>query len=117
MAKIEIKNLKLRAIIGIYEWERKHKQDVVINITIIYDAKKASASDNIKDTVDYKAITKDIIKLVEGSKYKLIEKLAAAILKIVLSDKKVKEAVVRVDKPFALRFADSVSVELSKKRK
>lgn len=116
MAKINIKNLKLRTIIGIHDWEREHNQDVVINIEIHYDATKAAVSDRIQDTLDYKKITKAVIKLVESSRFQLIEKLASQILDLVLSEKKVKEATVRLDKPFALRFAESVSVELNKKR-
>ena len=117
MAKIQITNLKLRAIIGTNDWERKHKQDIVINITIDYAAGKSVKSDEIKDTLDYKTLTKKIIKEVEGSQYFLLEKLCHQILAIVLESPKVKEASVRVDKPNALRFADSVSVELSDKRK
>ena len=117
MATIRITNLKLRTIIGVNEWERDLKQDVVINISLTYDAAKASKSDNLKDTIDYKAITKKIIKMVEASNFLLLEKLADIILQIVLDDPRVKEATVRVDKPLALRFADSVSVELTKKQK
>jgi D-erythro-7,8-dihydroneopterin triphosphate epimerase len=117
MATIRITDLKLRAIIGIYDWEREHKQDVIINIQIRYDAAKACETDAIKDAVDYKAITKRIIKEVEASKFFLLEKLAKLILNIILDDPKVEEAVVRVDKPLALRFADSVSIELTEKRK
>lgn len=117
VAIIRITDLRLRAIIGINDWEREHKQDVVINVTMEFDAHKACASDNIKDTVDYKAITKRIIKAVEASNFQLLEKLADTVLNIALDDPKVKEATVRVDKPFALRFADSVSIEMSKKRK
>lgn len=113
MAKIHIKNLKLRAIIGIEEWERKNKQDIVINILIDFDATKSAQTDDINDTVDYKIITKKIINLVETSNYFLLEKLTDNILKIVTNNKKVLAATVRVDKPFALRFSDSVSVELS----
>ena len=116
MAIIRIKNLSLRTIIGINDWEREHKQDVVINITMDFDAQKACASDNIKDTLDYKTITKQIITEVESSSYLLLEKLTDAILKLVMKNPKVNEATIRVDKPFALRFADSVSIELSKKR-
>ena len=116
MAKIQITNLKLRTIIGTNDWERTTLQDVIINITIVYDATKASKSDKLKDTVDYKSITKAIIKTVEASRYFLLEKLCAEVMNIVMENRQIKEAVVRIDKPFALRFADSVSVELSKKR-
>lgn len=116
MAAIRIINLKLKAIIGVNDWERHTKQKIIINIKIDFNAAKAGRSDNIKDTLDYKALTKKIIKAVESSHFFLLEKLAQTILNLVLESPLVKEAYVRVDKPLALRFADSVSVEVSKPR-
>ncbi len=117
MANVRITNLRLRTIIGANDWERNIKQKIILNIRFEYDATKASKSDKLKDTVDYKVITKKIIKAVEASKFELIEKLAALVLGIILENPKVKEATVCLDKPGALRFADSVSIELTKKRK
>lgn len=119
MAKIRITNLRLRTLIGTNDWEREAQQDVVINITLDYDAAKAIASDDLRKAIDYKALTKRIIREVEASKFFLLEKLAGRILDIVTAHPAVREAAVRVDKPQALRFADSVSVELdwSKKAK
>ena len=108
---VKIKNLRLRTIIGIYDWERTELQDVIINAEIEFDGKAASASDKIEDTVDYKKINKKIIETVESSRFLLLEKLAQTILNTILKDKKVKRAKVEVDKPGALRFTDSVSVE------
>ena len=116
MATIRITDLSLRAVIGTNDWERIHKQDVVINIILTYDSQKASKSDQIKDAVDYKTITKKIIKEVEGSEYQLLEKLADSVLKIAMENPKVLSALVRIDKPLALRFARSVSVEVSEER-
>lgn len=112
MATIRITDLRLRTIIGINDWERKSKQDVIINVSMEYDATKSAKSDDINDTVDYKALSKEIIKKVEGSSFFLLEKLAYTILNIVMTHSLVEKAHVCVDKPFALRFADSVSVEL-----
>ncbi len=112
MAKIKISDLSLRATVGTNEWERKNKQDVLINISIEYDAGRASQTDDIKDAVDYKNITKRVIKTVEASRFHLLEKLAATVLEVVMKDKKVASAIVRIDKPHALHFAKSVSVEL-----
>ncbi len=114
--KIKIKNLHLRTIIGIHEWERKNKQDVVINITIWFDGKKAVQSDRVEETVDYKSITKKVIAAVEGSRFHLLEKLAHQILKILIQDRRVTAANVEVDKPHALRFAESVAVEVNWER-
>lgn len=116
MAIIRITDLSLKAIIGIFDWERTRKQKVIINVEIIFNASKASKSDKVKDTVDYKTITKKIIKHVETSKYFLIERMADQVLRIVMTDPKVKSAKVRIDKPGALRFARSVSVELEARK-
>ena len=116
MATIKIKNLKLRTIIGINSWERDNKQDVIINVALDFDATRAAKSDKLTDTIDYKTITKQIIKEVETSRFFLLEKLTEKVLNIVLANKKVKAATVEIDKPQALRFSDSVSVTLSKKR-
>ena len=116
MATIRISNLKIRTIIGIHDWEREHKQDIIINIEMDFDASKSIKSDRIEDTVNYKVITKHIIKEVESSNFQLLEKLTQFILNIVMENPQVQEATVRVDKPFALRFADSVSIELREKR-
>lgn len=112
MAIIRITDLSLKTIIGIFDWERKQKQKVIINVELEFNASKAVKTDRVKDTVDYKTITKKIIQHVEGSKYFLLEKMTDSVLKIVLKDPKVKRAKVRIDKPGALRFARSVSVEL-----
>lgn len=117
MATIRITNLKLRTTIGIHDWERKHKQDVLINIEMEFDASKSIKSDTITDTVDYKVITKRIIREVEASDFQLLEKLTQLVLDIVMEHPQVQKATARVDKPFALRFADSVSIELNEKRK
>ncbi len=107
---IKIENLKLRTYIGIYDWENNNKQDVVINIEMVYDGSKAGKSDNIEDTVDYKIITKEIINYVENGKFNLLERLVNDIGKLVMKDKRVLKSTIRVDKPGALRFTDSVSV-------
>ena len=113
MAIIRIKNLRLRCIIGANDWERDHKQNVIINVVFYFDATKSSMSDNLKETVDYKVITKKIISITEDSSFYLIERLAKVILDIVCEHPLVEKANVIIDKPAALRFSDSVSVELS----
>ena len=108
---IKIKNLRLRCIIGIFDWERKHKQDVVLNIILHFDGNKAALSDQIEDTVDYKKLNKQIISLVENSEFQLIEKMAEEVMALIKQDNRVFKASVEIEKPAALRFADSVSVE------
>jgi len=116
MAIIRITNLKLRTIIGIYGWERRKKQTVLINVTLQCNAAKAAKSDDINDALDYKTLSKKIIAAVLPSKFYLLEKLCQMVLDIVLENKQVRQATVRIDKPGALRFAESVSVELAGRR-
>ena len=117
MAKIRITDLNIRTIIGANDWEREIKQDVLINIDIEFNASKAIKTDQLNDTIDYKTLTKEIIQRVQNSKFVLIEKLADSVLKIILNNKLVQSATVRIDKPLALRFAKSVSVELTRRKK
>jgi len=114
--RITIENLRLRAIIGINAWERKEKQDVVINLELELDGETATARDAIEETLDYKSLAKTVIEEVEQSQFFLVEKLCDHILQIAMSDSRVKAARVRVDKPFALRFTDSVAVERAAER-
>ena len=112
---IHVKDLLIRTIIGINDDERRNKQDVLINITLYVDHTTA-ASDSIKDTVNYRTITKEIIKLVENSRFFLVEKMALEIVKICLTDPRVDRAIVTVEKPGAVRFARSVGVTVDRKQ-
>jgi len=114
--RIRIENLRLRTIVGINDWERSNKQDVIINVELELDGRTATGRDAIEETLDYKSLTKGIIEAVEASNFYLLEKLCEHILELAMVDSRVEAARVRVDKPMALRFADSVSVERSAER-
>lgn len=116
MDRIFIRDLALRCIIGIYPEERREKQDIVINIEMHADLRKAGRTDNLEDTVDYKSVKKAVLKLVEGSGFELIESLAERIADIALDHDKVQRVVVTIDKPGALRFAKSSAVEITRSR-
>ncbi len=115
--RIRIKNLRLQTIIGTNDWERQTKQEVVINLTLDIDNETAVQSDDLADSVNYKDLKLKIKEAVEQANFFLLEKLAGHILDIAMTDKKVARAAVEIDKPKALRFADSVSLELTRKRK
>ena len=112
--RIHIRNLLLRTIIGINPDERVKKQDVIINLTLYTNHSAAAQSDDIADTINYKTLTKHIIKLIENSAFFLVEKMAAEISHLCLQDKRVSRAIGRVDKPGALRFAESVGVTIDR---
>jgi FolB domain-containing protein len=112
--QIEIKDLLLRGIIGINDWEREKKQDILVNITLFADLRRAGESDDIEDSVNYRTVTKKVIKLVEEGEPFTVEMLAAEIAKLCLLETGVIRARVRVEKPGALRFAKSVGVEIER---
>ena len=116
MDRIRIYDLLVRCILGINENERHEKQDVVINLTLYTDLHKAGKSDRIEDTVDYRALKKRILSMVEGSQYFLVEALAEAVPELGLDQQGVQQVDVCVEKPHALRFARSVAVEITRKR-
>ncbi|MEO2268938.1 dihydroneopterin triphosphate 2'-epimerase [Pseudoalteromonas sp. YIC-656] len=111
-AIINVTNLRLRTFIGFNPEEREKKQDVVINIEIHYPADRACEQDEVNEALNYKTVTKAVISLVEQGQFLLLEKLVAEILALCHVHDSVHYAKVRVDKPHALRFADSVSLTL-----
>ena len=113
--RIHIQDLRVRCIIGINPEERHRKQDVIINVTLHADLRNACETDQIEDTVDYKAVKKEVLEAVESSKYLLIERLAGRVAEISLKSALVQRVDVRVDKPGALRFSDSVGVVIERK--
>jgi FolB domain-containing protein len=113
--QIHIKDLLVRTIIGVNEEERRDKQDVLINITL-YTDHSAAASDDLADTVNYRTIAKQTIKLAESSQFFLVEKLALEIVDLCLADPRIERAVVTVEKPGAVRFARSVGVTVDRSR-
>ena len=114
--KIYIRDLAIRCIIGVNQDERTEKQDVVINVILFTDTRKAGQTDILEDSVDYKMVKKAVLSLVENSAFLLIEKLAEEIAKVCLGDSKVQKVNVTVDKPGVLRYARSVAVEIVRTR-
>ena len=112
--KIHIRDLLVSCIIGLNKEERLKKQDIIINITLYTDLKKACQSDHIEDSLDYEVIIKNVISLVKGSSFFIIEKLAEEIAQICLKNSKVIQAHVTVDKPQALQCSRSVAVEIDR---
>jgi len=112
--QIHIKDLLLRGIIGINDWEREKRQDILINITLFGDLLPAGSSDQIEDCINYRTIAKKVIRYVEESDRFTVEALAADIAKLCLEQEGVVRTRVRLEKPGALRFARSVGVEIER---
>lgn len=112
--RIVIRDLLVRAILGVNPDERVNRQDVLINVALEVDTRPAAASDAIADAVNYASLSHDIIALAQGTRFYLVEKLVAEIVWLCLDDPRVSRATVTVEKPTALRFARSVGVEVSR---
>jgi len=113
---ISIKGIRLRCIIGVNDWERLVKQEVVIDLALYADLQQAGRTDNITYTANYRTITKNVVEHVKESKYMLIEALAQGVADVCLLEPSVVRAVVSISKPGALRDSDNVGVEITRGR-
>jgi 7,8-dihydroneopterin aldolase/epimerase/oxygenase len=110
MDRIFITALATEAVIGIYDWERKVKQRLEIDLEIWKDLRAAATSDAIEDTLNYKSIAKRVLAFVEASKFRLVEALAGEIARIILVEFEVARVRVTVHKPGAIRHSRDVGV-------
>jgi FolB domain-containing protein len=109
-----IKDLLCRGVIGITERERAQAQDILVNVVLFSDIKRASQTDNIEDCANYRTVAKNILAYVENASRYTVEALAADLAKICLAEPGVTRVHVRVEKPGAVRFAASVGVEIER---
>jgi D-erythro-7,8-dihydroneopterin triphosphate epimerase len=117
MATIRVKNLLIRTYIGFNPEELVNKQDVLINLEMETDIpEEALDADEPDGIFDYKTVTKKVIALVQDGRFKLLEVLTKKILDLIMEDERVIRASVEVDKPHALRFAESVSLQMEERR-
>lgn len=116
MDKVIIKNLLARGIIGVNDWERKRAQNILINITIFTDTRRAAESDNLEDCVNYSTMSKKLLAHAETINRLTVEALANDLARLCLEENGVQKVLVRVEKPGAVRFAESVGVEIERSR-
>jgi len=116
MNKVFIKDLLVRGIIGVNDWERDQPQDILINVTVLTDTRRAAQSDDVADSVNYRTLAKKIQVHAEGAARFTVEALAHDLARICLEEAGVERVIVRVEKPGAVRFAASVGVEIEASR-
>lgn len=109
-------DLKIDTVIGIWEWERKIRQTVSIDLEMGADIRRAAATDSIDDTLNYKKVAKRIQQFVADSEFQLVETLAEHIAQIILAEFEVPWVRVRVNKPGAIRGARDVGVLIRRSR-
>ena len=112
-----VEDLRIETVIGIYDWERKIKQVVALDLEMAFDNRKPAASDRIADTLDYKAVSKRLIAFVESSHFELVETLAERCAQIVLAEFNVPWLRLRLAKPGAVTGSKAVGVIIERGEK
>lgn len=109
---IFLRELKVETIVGIWDWERKIRQTVSIDLEMGADVRRAAETDSIDDTLNYKAVSKRVQQFVADSEFQLVETMAEKIAEVVLSEFELPWVQVRVSKPGAIRGAKDVGVQI-----
>jgi FolB domain-containing protein len=114
MDRTFVENLHIRCIIGVNTWERTTPQEILVSVGVFTDTRKAAQSDDIADCVDYAALSEKIRGLAEGARRFTVEALAEDIANLCLAGPGVRKVCVRVEKPGAVKGADTVGVEIER---
>lgn len=114
MDQVFIRDLSVRGVIGIHDWERDVRQEITINLSLFGDFHLASKSDQIEDCINYQTLAEKVSAHAESAHRFTVEALAADLADICLAEPNVRKVRVRVDKPGAIRFARSVGVEIER---
>lgn len=115
MDKIFLSALTVECIVGIWEWERRVKQTVIIDLEMAADIRRAAASDRIEDTIDYKKVAKRLLQFVGDSQFNLVETLAEQIAHVIVTEFGVSWVKVRLNKQGAIRGARDVGIEIERR--
>jgi len=116
MDKVFIEGLEIEALIGIYDWERRIRQPLVLDVEMAFDNRKPAATDDIADTLNYKDVSKRLIDFVSQSDFQLVETLAERCVEIVLREFDVAHVRLKLSKPGAVRGAKAVGVIVERSR-
>ncbi len=114
--KIFLQALEVECIIGIFDWERKTPQKILIDLEFPANIRRAAKTDHINDTIDYKRIAKRILTYVSKSSFQLIETLAEKLAELLLSEFRLSSVTLRISKPGAVRGSKNVGVEITRKK-
>ncbi|MDA0680227.1 MAG: dihydroneopterin aldolase [Proteobacteria bacterium] len=113
---IFLTDLKVETIVGIWDWERKIRQTVSIDIELGADVRRAAVSDDIEDTLNYKKVAKRVQQFVADSEFQLVETMAEKIAQTILEEFPVPWVQIRVSKPGAIRGAKDVGVIIRREK-
>jgi dihydroneopterin aldolase len=113
--KIFVTALTTECIVGIWDWERKVKQTVVVDLEMACDVRKAALSDHIEDTVDYKQVSKRVLSFISESQFQLVEALTEHIARIIVTEFAVPWVRVRLNKQGAIRNSRDVGIVIERR--
>jgi dihydroneopterin aldolase len=116
MDTIFLSGLTTECIIGIWDWERRVRQKVVVDIEMAADIRRAAATDSIDDTLDYKRVSKRLLEFIGDSQFQLVETLTERIAEIVVCEFDVTWVRVRLNKQGAIRGARDVGIQIERRR-
>ena len=114
--RIFLRDLRTETIIGIFDWERKIRQTISVDLEFPGDIRRAAASDRIEDTLNYKSVAKRVLAFVEASEYQLVETLAEQVAQLILREFAVEWVKVTLNKPGAVRGSRDVGVVIERGR-
>ena len=114
---IYLKDLKIETVIGVYDWERKIKQTIILDLEMGFDIRKAAETDDLADTLNYKAVAKRLIDYVGGTEFQLVESLAERCAEIIRNEFDVAWVRLSLNKKGAVRGATDVGVIIERGEK
>jgi len=117
MDMVFIRELRADTVIGVYDWERRIRQTVVMDLELASDNRRAAAGDRIEDAIDYAAISQRVLSFIEASEFQLIETMAEQVANIILDEFAVPWLRVRLAKPGAVSQAREVGVLIERGEK
>jgi len=112
--RIFLSALTVECIVGIWEWERRVKQTVIVDLEMAADIRKAAATDRIEDTIDYKKVAKRLLAFIGDSQFHLVETLTERIAQVIVTEFGVSWVKVRLNKQGAIRGARDVGIEIER---
>jgi dihydroneopterin aldolase len=116
MDTIFIRDLRVETVVGIYDWERRIRQTVSLDLDMGANIKAAATSDRIEDTLDYKAVAKRVTQFVSEQEFQLVETLAEKVAALILDEFKIQQVKVTLHKPGAVSGSKSVGVSIERSR-
>jgi len=116
MDKVFIQGLEIETLIGVYDWERRIRQTLILDIEMAFDNRQPARTDDLADTLDYKAVSKRLTAYVQDSSFALVETLAERCAQLVLDEFDVTWLRLKLSKPGAVRGAQAVGVMIERTR-